>query len=1354
MRGAYEWSYFSGYFLINAILETQGEEALSKFISAYNQSNLDYSLRDSTKLKLIRTNGEKVSNHEAIEELLSMFYGEDQFLLINERYVELMETSPFLDVMDKVEGVTYLGRDADNDIVANQGSVSRVHALVAKDSLGFLYISDLKSSNGTYVNGNRIDSNYRLSGGDEIILGSLNGSHSVLKVVAKKELNEHKIEVETYELEAVSGVQSEEVKAAKEAEKVEKARREQLLADYQSYRERFSNLAKAVPQVMSLTIINEQLEEIQLIIESLGEKDFSEVAEGNNLIEKFKSIADFYVNSVREHENLVDEAKFLVKEGIVSPDFSSFSVTEIKNWIEDRKTEIIKEKEQQEEELSLEANELIDNLETISSSEDPDFVKTLERLVEINKTLDDKVIFTKIAFYQKASLLSEKYGVNLFTINALANDLLTLESLEEELDFYLAKLNEWGVSELEGTSNLAYLLMDPQIVADGQINLVSTLVNLLFRKQHHAFIRSGLSFFEINEDGDLLDINGEILSLDEITKDRLPVKKNTEDEFYIDYNVFQEAVELRSLELKKERFIEDIDYLLDSSLKEISSSEELLKILISQNLEDLVSQLIENNSGLKSRFDSLDENLITKKELNSYVNDKVKSWLEEHPVLGKLKEIFPNFSPEMINEEDLFLENDLKGKQAYNPKILESLLSDDSSRELVEINVDDIIGTALMNLTERPDANNWWDIILHQNSIHRYVKMALENGGGNAWEKIEIINLGNGKYALDGDGHTRVAVLKALGVEKVKLKVKNPEYHGEKQIANDAVEALQERLEQGLWEGKIIQRGQKYFAQVDSFVHPWVFLKGWEILKQEYGIETQVEKRKQAEKLAMNAASVAGWDDMSLDDFKRVLPNDISVESFMRQLRSFENSTEDYSQFIRELEQSYDDLYQHRQFLQDPEYGNPRYNLGAFRDYFSDEIIRRLNSIQNQEIRDEALYDSVRKALLIARNLQDLYWSRNRSSTIEINDEDIYQFNNLLSEIEFIRERLRQRQNQNNSVVEELIRRSQPFTADESGETLFAFFAQRIELYYYSDINLEKLNEKSLALLNEEFSSIFSRALMKYVEYSTFLKKFTQLVEQAQDLKFPTSWYEGRDYRYIEQKIEQRQEVYKQLSDNLLVLGIEEKVGNEVDFEEQLHQLERIVNQILEKEEELDERFFEDSVTKRFDDEGDLAGFRFERINFEESYRVFLNKEKSNYGGLTEDDLSSLPGELIDEYGTDLDAIQDDIRFKTALEVYSGEILNKFLHDFYVNFELADAREVLGDNLITSNDDLINQIVEEYVKLIMTVDETGKKSFDFDLQNVQKEILESIADSFYEKYRHWFYFSKKTDLFKFRGILL
>jgi pSer/pThr/pTyr-binding forkhead associated (FHA) protein len=63
-----------------------------------------------------------------------------------------------------------IGRET-ADIIINDEEMSRRHAVV-RPVTGGLEISDLQSSNGTFVNGNRINGGHRLSGGDRIRLGT------------------------------------------------------------------------------------------------------------------------------------------------------------------------------------------------------------------------------------------------------------------------------------------------------------------------------------------------------------------------------------------------------------------------------------------------------------------------------------------------------------------------------------------------------------------------------------------------------------------------------------------------------------------------------------------------------------------------------------------------------------------------------------------------------------------------------------------------------------------------------------------------------------------------------------------------------------------------------------------------------------------------------------------------------------------------------------------------------------------------------------------------------------------------------------------------------------------------------
>jgi predicted component of type VI protein secretion system len=63
-----------------------------------------------------------------------------------------------------------IGRGVATDITVWDIRVSRVHCRIDRDKDGYL-ITDLNASNGTYVNGQKIDT-HRLKAGDEIKLGS------------------------------------------------------------------------------------------------------------------------------------------------------------------------------------------------------------------------------------------------------------------------------------------------------------------------------------------------------------------------------------------------------------------------------------------------------------------------------------------------------------------------------------------------------------------------------------------------------------------------------------------------------------------------------------------------------------------------------------------------------------------------------------------------------------------------------------------------------------------------------------------------------------------------------------------------------------------------------------------------------------------------------------------------------------------------------------------------------------------------------------------------------------------------------------------------------------------------------
>ena len=72
--------------------------------------------------------------------------------------------------MELASARTTVGKGPGNDIVLEDGRVSRLHASLEKFAEGWC-VNDLGSSNGTFVNGDRIWGAHRLRHGDEIRVG-------------------------------------------------------------------------------------------------------------------------------------------------------------------------------------------------------------------------------------------------------------------------------------------------------------------------------------------------------------------------------------------------------------------------------------------------------------------------------------------------------------------------------------------------------------------------------------------------------------------------------------------------------------------------------------------------------------------------------------------------------------------------------------------------------------------------------------------------------------------------------------------------------------------------------------------------------------------------------------------------------------------------------------------------------------------------------------------------------------------------------------------------------------------------------------------------------------------------------
>jgi pSer/pThr/pTyr-binding forkhead associated (FHA) protein len=64
-----------------------------------------------------------------------------------------------------------VGRNSDNDISIDDGQASRHHCQISRLENGVIYITDLQSTNGTYVNGQRIVGQILLHKGDKVTIG-------------------------------------------------------------------------------------------------------------------------------------------------------------------------------------------------------------------------------------------------------------------------------------------------------------------------------------------------------------------------------------------------------------------------------------------------------------------------------------------------------------------------------------------------------------------------------------------------------------------------------------------------------------------------------------------------------------------------------------------------------------------------------------------------------------------------------------------------------------------------------------------------------------------------------------------------------------------------------------------------------------------------------------------------------------------------------------------------------------------------------------------------------------------------------------------------------------------------------
>jgi pSer/pThr/pTyr-binding forkhead associated (FHA) protein len=71
-----------------------------------------------------------------------------------------------------LDAITSLGRDVNNSVVIDDPFASQEHAILTFRGRDW-YVEDLGSTNGTYVNGNRVDGVAPLGFGDELQIGQV-----------------------------------------------------------------------------------------------------------------------------------------------------------------------------------------------------------------------------------------------------------------------------------------------------------------------------------------------------------------------------------------------------------------------------------------------------------------------------------------------------------------------------------------------------------------------------------------------------------------------------------------------------------------------------------------------------------------------------------------------------------------------------------------------------------------------------------------------------------------------------------------------------------------------------------------------------------------------------------------------------------------------------------------------------------------------------------------------------------------------------------------------------------------------------------------------------------------------------
>ena len=128
------------------------------------EQGVPYQIRTTDKLRF------------AGEQGIKLVFNPDAYQIENSQKSSKDSTTDNLtntNILDKFKSknIISIGRSDDNDVVLNHTSISRRHATIEKKSQDEFIISDQNSTNGTYINGKRLNGSQKISKNDIIIIG-------------------------------------------------------------------------------------------------------------------------------------------------------------------------------------------------------------------------------------------------------------------------------------------------------------------------------------------------------------------------------------------------------------------------------------------------------------------------------------------------------------------------------------------------------------------------------------------------------------------------------------------------------------------------------------------------------------------------------------------------------------------------------------------------------------------------------------------------------------------------------------------------------------------------------------------------------------------------------------------------------------------------------------------------------------------------------------------------------------------------------------------------------------------------------------------------------------------------------